>query len=161
MSTFSKICVFFLICALGVALSSCTPPSTPETRAAENPAVYNALPAKQKELIAKGEIDKGMSKGAVYIAWGNADRKADSFKDNKRTTRWDYTQLVPVYSNSYRGSFGWGSGYGYGYRSRYHRRGYYGYGDRIGFGTSIHYRPQVAASVVFENEKVTAWQIER
>jgi len=151
MSTFSKICVFFLICVLGVALSSCTPPSTPETRAAENPAVYDALPAKQKELIAKGEIDKGMSKGAVYIAWGNADRKADSFKDNKRTTRWDYTQLVPVYSNSFRGSFGWGWGSGYGY----------GYGDRIGFGTSIHYRPQVAASVVFENEKVTAWQIER
>ena len=72
--------------ALAVSLlSSCVAPSTPQTRIAARPEAYNALPASHRSLIDQGKIKEGMTKDAVYLAWGSPDRVRESSSAGKKT----------------------------------------------------------------------------
>ena len=136
-------------------LASCAP-STPAARIAAQPAMFNALPAKQKEQVRQGHIDKGMGTDAVYLAWGKASREYDGYEGSTRTLRWDYNGSTPAYSSGYFGAFGWGSGrFGpyYGYNP-YH---FYG----VGYGPEVTYVPYRRASVLFRNGRVTSWDRSR
>jgi hypothetical protein len=136
-------------------LASCAP-STPEARIAAQPALFAALPAKEKELVRQGQIDKGMGTDAVYLAWGKASREYDGYEGSAKTLRWDYNGTTPAYSNGYFGSFGWGYGrFGpyYGYNP-YH---FYG----VGYGPDVTYVPYRRASVLFRNGRVTSWERSR
>ncbi len=170
MSLRFKIISLPLVSLLGIALSSCATPSTPETRTEAHPQIYEKLSDSDKKTVSKGQLRKGMSKDAVFLAWGKASRETDTFKDNKRTTRWDYTSLSPVYSNSFYGGvssryggFGHSYGYGrYGRSGRFRGRGFYGgrgYYNGFGVGTNVYYQPKTNAQVLFENDKVTGWSV--
>ena len=133
-------------------LASCAP-STPEARIAAQPAMFAALPAKDKELVRQGQIDKGMGTDAVYLAWGKASREYEGYEGSARTLRWDYNGSTPAYSNGYFGSFGWG----YGRFGPYHGYDpYHFYG--AGYSSGVTYIPYRRASVLFRNGRVTSWE---
>jgi outer membrane protein assembly factor BamE (lipoprotein component of BamABCDE complex) len=78
-------CRWVCLIVLFFLLSGC---STPESRAKDNPAGFKKLSAKQKAIVLEGQIEKGMSKDAVQIAFGkpNRVRKSDGAE------RWIYTK---------------------------------------------------------------------
>jgi hypothetical protein len=136
-----------IITALSACLifSSCAP-STPQARIERNPLQFEALNAKEKALVQKGQIDKGMSPDAVMLAWGPPDRRFEGMRNSKKIERWDYTGTQPVYSSYYSSSFG----YGYG------RRGYSSID--LALGPEVTYVPYHFASVWFVNHRVDAWE---
>ena len=139
--------------AIGAAflLSGCVV-QTPQTRIASNPALYNALPKKQQELVSRGQIAKGLPTNGVFLAWGHPDRRGQGHKDGRPYERWDYASLRPVYSTSLYGSYGYGRGYG---RGRY-GCGYGGYG--LGYAPTIDYIRERSGTVWFQNGRVDAWE---
>ena len=136
---------------LAVLLASCAP-STPESRIAAQPSLFERLPPRHQDLVEQGRIDKGMSTDAVLIAWGRASREYEGSEDGAETLRWDYDGSTPIYNSNFYGSYG--SGYGYGRYGRYGR--YSGYGS--GFGSEITYVPYRRATVLFRNGRVTSWE---
>ena len=141
-----------LIFALGgfSLLASCTAPV--QKRIEHNPQIYSALSERHKAMVAQRKIEEGMSKGAVFIAWGKADRIGKGSKNGKDFERWSYTgfDTVPGY-----GAGGYGLGYGYG-------GGFYGH--RYIYDPLFYYDPFVtvpyeAGRVEFTNGKVSAWSV--
>lgn len=95
--------------ALGLAVlaAGCV---TPETRIQNNPGIYAALPPEQQGLVRQGMIMEGMSKDAVYLAWGTPDRYSESHQDGRKRVSWLYvgyrSEEVPGYSWApYRGRY--------------------------------------------------------
>ncbi len=83
-------------------LAGLTACSTPQTRARRSPAVYGALSKPDRRLVLQGGVHDGMSRDAVFIAWGQPDfvhRKTDK---STETETWIYerqiTQLAPLSS---------------------------------------------------------------
>ena len=139
--------------ALSVLIFASCAPSTPETRIAAQPAMFESLPAKQQDLVRKGEIAKGMNTDAVYLAWGRASRVFDGSEGGDATLRWDYNASTAFPTNSY-GNFGpYGLGYGYGYNWRYGRYPYPYYA-----GPDVVYVPYRKATVLFRNGHVDSWE---
>jgi hypothetical protein len=97
--------------------------STPQSRISDHPDLYNGLPARQQQLVTQGQIAPGMSKNAVWLAWGAPEQKVNGYARGTATETWIYytTTTYP--------------GYGYGYPYGYGRFGYgpYGYGFGPGF----------------------------
>lgn len=134
----------------GLVFASCAP-STPQARIAKSPEKFAALGSKEQALVQKGEISRGMSPDAVTLAWGFPNQRFEGSKDSKRTERWDYTTLRPVYTNH----FG-GLGYGYGGYGPYGRYGYSSLGYAM--GPEVAYIPDRVASVWFVNHRVESWE---
>lgn len=127
---------------------SCAP-QTPASRIANQPAAFERLSEKHKELVRNGEIAEGMSKDAVVLAWGHPEQQSEGFRSGKRMERWDYSGTKPVVTHSFYGGYGYG---GYGpYR-------YSGLG--AGFGPEVSYIPYRKASVWFVGGRVDEWQRE-
>ena len=145
-----------LAAALSVLVFASCAPSTPAARIAARPSMFERLPEKQKQLVERGQIDKGMSTDAVYLAWGSPSREYEGSENGISTLRWDYAGSTPVYTNSFYG--GWGGGYGYGY-GRYGRHGYPYSG--YGLGSEITYVPYRRASVLFKGGRVSSWERSR
>jgi len=135
---------------VSILLASCAN-QTPQTRIEQNPKILASLPASQQKAVQSGSIIEGMTKNAVFLAWGNPDKKYENFSEGKKTEKWLYTKLRPVYSQRVSGVFG------YGYRN-YRYRGFY---PGFGLGTTVSYLPAPAASVIFTNDKVSSWQSEQ
>ncbi len=131
----------------GLMLASCVP-STPQTRIDRNPQVFSSLVDKQKSLVERGELGRGMTRDAVFLAWGPASRIFQGSKNGKSTERWDYAGSHPVYSTNVYGS------YGYGYGPYGHIHPAYGFG----MGPDIAYIPYRIASVWFVDGHVDAWE---
>lgn len=142
--------------ALSAGIFASCAPSTPAARIAAQPAMFAALPARQKELVRQGQIDKGMGTDAVYLAWGKASREYEGYEGRAKTLRWDYNGSTPVYSHGYFGAFGWGYGR-FGPSYGYSPYNYYG----AGFGPEVTYVPYRRASVLFRNGSVTSWERSR
>jgi hypothetical protein len=137
--------------ALSVVIFASCAPSTPAARIAAQPAMYESLPAKQKELVRQGQLAKGMGTDAVYLAWGRASRVYEGSEGGDPTLRWDYNSSSAVVTNSYGnfGPYGWGYGYGYGWRY-----GTYPYNA----GPDVLYVPYRKATVLFRNGRVDSWE---
>jgi len=147
-----------LAAALSVLVFASCAPSTPDARIAAQPAMFERLPAKHQNLVRQGQIDKGMTTDAVYLAWGRPNREYEGSENGASTLRWDYAGSTPVYTNSFYG--GWGGGYGYGY-GRYGRYAYPYGGYGYGFGPEVTYVPYRRASVLFKGGRVTSWERSR
>ena len=116
--------------ALGVlagAMMILTGCSTTETRISENPQLFQSLPARDQELVSRGQIRTGMSQDAVWLSWGRADQRVAGAMRGQQTETWVYTTTASV------------PGYGYGYGGYWGRPyGPYGYG--LGFNGVIRTR---------------------
>ena len=121
----------------------------------KNPAIYSELSPQHQELVRAGQIEEGMSKPAVFLAMGQADRELVKVEKNKRLERWSYNPLQPVYHSSFNSGFGHN-----GFRRRsFGRRGFRGRGfGGHGYSSSLTYVPRVGSIVYFEEEKVTGWE---
>ena len=141
-----------------LVICSCVP-NTPEQRILKNISVYTVLPAKHQELVKRGELARGMSPDAVFIAWGMPTERYQGMNGGEITERWDYTRNRPVYSNQVGFGFGQGFGVGPGFG--------YGPGCGRGFGGGLNalymvpdvtYIPQRSATVLFKKNKVDSWE---
>lgn len=141
-----KRCCSVLLSGLAaLALVACQT-ATPAARIEANPVMFRSLNAEQQLMVQQGRICKGMTKDAVFLAWGKpASAPMVGEKDGKRYERWVYTvsRAVPV------DGF-WGGCWGY---DPWCRHGWGPYG-----GMNIAYVPEDVASVTFENGRVTEWE---
>ncbi|MEY4484926.1 MAG: hypothetical protein RL693_2378, partial [Verrucomicrobiota bacterium] len=131
----------FSLSAIALLLVSCTSPIV--KRIEHNPQIYAALSDQHKSMVSRGEISEGMTKQAVFIAWGRPDRGSKGSQNGKAYERWSYSGYEAVQGTS----MGVGMGYwGYGY----YEPGFY-------YAPTVTYLPYEARRVEFLNNKVTAW----
>ncbi len=97
------------IAASALVLASC---STTETRISGNPEIYQSLSARDQVLVSQGQIRDGMSRNAVWLAWGSPDRKIFGNMRGRATETWIYLHYT-TYSYPYPYPF-YGTGYGFG-----------------------------------------------
>lgn len=129
-------------------LASCVP-STPQARIEKDPQKFEALDGKQKALVRQGQIARGMTPDAVYLAWGDPSAIFQGSRNGKSSERWDYAGSRPVYAAGFYG------GYGYGYGPY----GYHGHpGYVYGLGPEVAYVPYRIATVWFINNRVDSWE---
>lgn len=141
-----RILMIPMLGVLALLASSCTP-STPQTRIQERPQEFERLSARHQELVRRGEIEKGMDKVAVSLAWGSPSARAEGFRNGEHTERWDFHGQKAVVSHRPYGGY-----YPYGYRD-YHR-GYH----HADFGPDIIHVPYRRASVWFVRGRVNEWE---
>jgi hypothetical protein len=77
--------------ALAAAAIIWTGCSTPQTRISEHPDLYQSLSRKDQALVSQGQIRIGMSRTAVWLAWGTTDRKIVGNMGGGPTETWIYT----------------------------------------------------------------------
>jgi hypothetical protein len=82
-------CVLCLI-AGGVLLAGCATSTTVESRKRERAAAYAALSPEFKCLVDDGQIRKGMSEDAVFIAWGRPAQILQQEDQRGRIMTWLY-----------------------------------------------------------------------
>ncbi len=135
--------------------------STPQTRIQKNSAMYGQLNSRDQQLVAGGLIREGMTRDAVFLAWGRPDSMSYGVNRGRQSENWVYEGQRPVRSVSMNmgigfGGFGGGWGpYGYGGWG-----GPYGYGGfpYYGGGTAVTYIPYTAGVAEFGNGRVVSWK---
>jgi hypothetical protein len=142
MNTFLLISV-----ATFLLLNSCAP-VTPQQRIENNVGAYNSLPPGHQELVKRGELARGMSPDAVFLAWGPPSRRYQGLQDNAATERWDYEGFKPIYTNSFGMGYGFGTGYN-GRRARY---------SSLFVSPEVAYVPYRNATVLFKNNRADSWE---
>jgi len=81
----------FAIAAGALLLTSC---STIESRISENPEIYRNLSSRDQALVNQGEIRYGMSRNAVWLAWGSPDSKVIGNMRGHSTETWIYVHYA-------------------------------------------------------------------
>lgn len=145
-----------LLSAFCLLFTGCTTQTATGKRIEKNPALYQKLSSRDKELVRSGEIKEGMSQEAVFIAWGRPDRVMAGGRNGSSSEKWAYFDSVPVRT------FGVGVRSG-GYSPFYTSFGVhpsfgYSYGPGWGYGTGIDFVPHISREVEFTNGRVTAWE---
>lgn len=107
--------------------------------------MYTRLSEQDKQRVDSKQISQGMSKEAVYLAFGSPTRSANGEIGGSNYERWYYTRLTPDYVGGYYPGYG-----------SYGPRGYYGYG--AGFSAFPDYTQELEAIVEFRNKKVYGWE---
>lgn len=124
--------------------------SNPQTRGQQNPQLLDSLPAADRELVLRGTISEGMSRDAVFLAWGKPDSITTGSENGRQTETWRYATLQPVY---HYGGIGLGLGYARGFR----RGGHFYPG--ASFQLTPDYVPVTSSVVRFRNGRVVAWEL--
>jgi hypothetical protein len=75
------------VAAGALILTSC---STPQTRISDHPDLYQSISHRDQTLINQGQIRIGMSRTAVWLAWGSPDRKIIGNMGGGTTETWVY-----------------------------------------------------------------------
>ena len=136
-----------LSAAAMLMLASCVSPIA--KRIERNPDIYNNLSARHKTMVTQGQIEEGMSKQAVFIAWGRPDRAAKGSRSGRSFEQWSYVAYETVPAMSVGPGFGYWGGYGA------HR---FSYDPVFFYEPAFTYLPYESARVEFSNAKVTAWK---
>lgn len=132
-----------LACCSSVLLPACQT-ITPHNRIEKNPVMFRVLSPEHQVLVQQGRICEGMTKDAVYLAWGNPNATPiRGQQEGKAYEKWVYYIYQPVMVDT----VGFGSGC-------WHRGSWCG----GGLSSSTAMVPQEAAWVMFENDIVTAWE---
>jgi hypothetical protein len=69
-------------------LTSC---STPQTRISEHPDLHQSISHRDQALVSQGQIRIGMSRPAVWLAWGSPDQRIIGNMGGGTTETWVYT----------------------------------------------------------------------
>ncbi len=97
----------FAITAVTLVFSGC---ATTETRISQHPEIYQRLSARDQALVSQGQIRKGMTMDAVWLAWGTPDEKIPDNIGDRPSETWLYLryQTPPSYGGPYYyGPFDW------------------------------------------------------
>jgi hypothetical protein len=98
----------FGIAAGALFLASC---STSQTRISDHPDLYQTLSARDQALVSQGQIRTGMSKNAVWLAWGSPDQKFVGNMGGSPTETWIYIYYATYPYYGPWGSYSSGLGY--------------------------------------------------
>ena len=98
----------FAIAAGALLLTSC---STIESRISENPEIYRNLSSRDQSLVNQGQIRYGMSRNAVWLAWGSPDSKVIGNMRGHSTETWIYVHYATYPYYPYYGPYGPGFGF--------------------------------------------------
>jgi hypothetical protein len=93
------------IAAVVLILTSC---STPQTRISDHPDLYQNLSSRDQALVSQGQIRSGMSRGAVWLAWGSPDQKIVGNMAGTPTETWIYIYYATYPYYPYYGPGPWG-----------------------------------------------------
>ncbi len=138
-----------LACCVGLLFiaNSCAP-STPATRIEKNPAMFQNLSTSDKQLAQLGQVERGMHKDGVLLAWGKPHGVSFGSRSGTSFEKWIYTTSSPVYTSSLQPFIACGYGR-FGSRSCY---------QGFEFGPELHYVQRTSAEVEFgSNHKVSEW----
>ena len=98
----------FAIAAGALLLTSC---STIESRISENPEIYRNLSSRDQALVNQGQIRYGMSRNAVWLAWGSPDSKVIGNMRGHSTETWIYVHYATYPYYPYYGPYDPGFGF--------------------------------------------------
>ena len=86
----------FCLAASAFILTSC---ETTQDRISKHPEIYQRLSANDQALVSQGQIRAGMSRNAVWLAWGGPERKIIGNMRGQSTETWIYIyyQTYPYY----------------------------------------------------------------
>ena len=98
----------FAIAAGALLLTSC---STIESRISENPEIYRNLSSRDQALVNQGQIRYGMSRNAVWLAWGSPDSKVIGNMRGHSTETWIYVHYATYPYYPYYSPYGPGFGF--------------------------------------------------
>jgi hypothetical protein len=93
------------IAAVVLIVSSC---STPQTRISDHPDLYQSLSPRDQALVSQGQIRSGMSRNAVWLAWGSSDQKIVGEMAGRPTETWIYIYYATYPYYPYYGPGPWG-----------------------------------------------------
>jgi len=159
-----------LILGLATGVLTLTGCSTVESRISDHPGIYNNLSSNSQALVREGRIRPGMATDAVWLAWGNPDRKIAGNMRGHETETWVYVRYESAYPYGYPYGYpGYGypyGPYGFGYtglvRAHYgHRFIFYGSPFYDPFFYSWYIPPSVPIpykTVTFSNGRVVSFQ---
>lgn len=146
MNRIGKMSRHLLLAGLAALTLAACQTANPATRIQANPVIFQSLSAEQQLMVQQGRICKGMTKDAVFLAWGKpAAAPLTGEKNGKRFERWVYTRSRAVPMDTFGGGW-WGC-------DPWYRYGWGPYG-----GVSVAYVPEEIGSVTFENDRVTEWE---
>ncbi len=133
--------------------------STPKTRIEKNPQMFAKLNAQDRNLVSKGLIREGMTRDAVFLAWGRPDSVSVGVNRGRESETWTFEGQRPIRSMNMNMGFGYGGfgGYGYGGLGGFGPFGYGGY-PMMGTGTSVTYIPYTAGVADFVGGRVVSWK---
>jgi len=116
-------------CAISLTFlfGGCT---TVETRIQERPEAFRQMSPRDQALVQQGKIREGMSRDAVYIAWGPPSERAPGRNRGQIVETWIYyATSAGDYYGPFQYGYPYGHGVGYGFyggrRGRLHRGYYY------------------------------------
>jgi hypothetical protein len=89
-----------ILLSVSVALFAVSCASPIERRVTKNPQMFNKLTSEQQQSVQQGRVKEGMSRDAVYLAWGHPSAVSNGSRDGRTYERWNYTELQPVYINT-------------------------------------------------------------
>ena len=95
--------------------------STPESRIAKNPEIFNRLTQEEQNLIREGKVAIGFDQEMVRLAVGEPDRIWTRTDAEGSSESWSYTTYetadgFPLYRGFYHRYYGgWGRPWGYGH----------------------------------------------
>lgn len=156
----------FGVAASAIILTSC---ATTESRISEHPEIFNSLSSRDQALVREGKIRAGMSKNAVWLAWGSPEQKAEGNMRGHPTETWIYVQSTTApYGSAYYPYYGAGP-YGYGgfgavgvVRRHHGGRAFVFFGDPFYDPFFYSYIPPTISypykTVTFENGRVMSFQ---
>ena len=98
----------FAIVAGSLVLTSC---STIESRISEHPEIYRNLSSRDQALVNQAQIRYGMSRNAVWLAWGSPDSKVIGNMRGHFTETWIYVHYATYPYYPYYGPYGPGFGF--------------------------------------------------
>jgi hypothetical protein len=77
----------FALASVALTLTGC---STQQTRISDHPDLYQSLSPREQTLVSQGQIRTGMSRTAVWLAWGSPDRRVVGNTGAGRRETWVY-----------------------------------------------------------------------
>lgn len=138
--------------------------STVDSRIQGNPQTFASLSPTDQALVRHGGIREGMSRAAVYLAWGRPNRMKYGSRAGVPFEAWIYTTTRTEFAPSYSGLYGFGYG-----RFGWSRRGYWP-GGFSGYGY-YPFNPYLDSDLVdyevpyktafFESDHCTGWEYDR
>lgn len=121
---------------------------TPAARIQRDPAAFQALSSRHQGLVQQGRIERGMSREAVYLAWGPPHRVSRWLRNDVPLERWTWLGHQPVYQQR----LGLGAGWGYHPRYGHHHDPFWD------GGIDVTYIPFPAARADFREGRVSDWE---
>lgn len=153
---FIRLCLAVIAATFFVQCSS-----TPKTRIEKNPQMFAKLSTHDRQLVSHGLIREGMTRDAVFLAWGRPDAVSVGVNRGRESENWTFEGQRPIRSMSMNMGYGYGGfgygGFGYGGFGGFGPFGYGGY-PMMGSSTSVTYLPYTAGTADFVGGRVVSWK---